>query len=97
MNDVNELVTYLAQPIAQVAIIMGISEVYKRVGFNSKYIPILNLIYGLMFGFTFYPQFEWSKRLLIGLFLGLSTSGAFSGVKNVYEGFKQAKEEKSEG
>jgi hypothetical protein len=83
--------------IAQVAIIVGISEVYKRAGFNSKYIPILTLIYGEMFGFIFYPQFEWSKCLMIGIFLGLSASGAFSGVKNVYEGFKQAKEEESEG
>ena len=93
MNYVNEIVAYLAL----VAIIIVLSEVYKRAGFNSKYIPILNLIYGVMLGFVEYPQFEWSKCLLFGLFLGLSAIGAFSGVKNVYEGFKQAKEEESEG
>lgn len=68
--------------IPAVMLIMGISEVLKRTGFNAKYIPFINLILGLGAGITLnYP--DVTKGIFEGLACGLTASGIFSSVKNV--------------
>ena len=45
--DINELITYLLTPAAQIAIIMGLAEVVKRLELiDVKYIPIVDLALG---------------------------------------------------
>ena len=66
-------------------VVMGISELLKRVwGLNSKYIPLVNLFFSILF-FIFYGSFDLKTDLLNGLIMGLSASGLYSGVKNVGE------------
>lgn len=85
--DISELITYLLTPVAQIALIIGLAEITKRLGFNKKYIPIVDLalglasgigVYGIALGYGF-------AGVLVGIFLGLSACGLFSGVKNVLE------------
>ena len=86
--DVNALIEYLLTPAAQVALIIGIAEVMKKIGFKSKYIPILDLFLGVARGVLVYGGmlgYGIAKGALIGIAIGLSACGLFSGIKNVAE------------
>ena len=87
--DINELITYLLTPVAQVALIIGVAEVVKRQNWFSKnYIPILDLILGILSGVLVYGimlEHGIGIGIIIGIAEGLSACGLFSGVKNVRE------------
>ena len=63
--------------IALIPLVIGISEVIKKIGFNQKFIPVVNLILGLAAG------------IIQGIFIGLSASGLYSGTKNIIQELKQ--------
>ena len=87
--DIQELVTYLLTPIAQIALIIGLAEVCKKVGFPVKYIPLIDLALGLISGicvFGIAMDLGIANGVLVGLALGLSACGLFSGIKNVAQG-----------
>lgn len=84
----NEMLEYLLTPAAQIALIIGIAEVMKRMGFNKKYIPITDLALGLISGicvFGLMLGYGTGQSVVIGVALGLSACGLFSGIKNVSE------------
>ena len=86
--DINELLTYLLTPVAQVALIMALAELVKRVGLDSRYIPLVDLGLGILSGvmiYTVYSGMQAIEGVVIGIALGLSACGLFSGVKNVSE------------
>lgn len=87
--DINELITYLLTPVAQVALIIGVAEVIKRQNWFSKnYIPILDLILGILSGVLVYGvmlEHGIGIGIIIGIAEGLSACGLFSGIKNVRE------------
>jgi hypothetical protein len=89
MNDINTLVTYLVTPVGMVALIIALAEVAKNLGVNKKYIPLLDLVIGLIGSFFIYQDLTMVYRVLVGIALGLSACGLFSGVKNTYESFKE--------
>lgn len=92
METINELLPYLLTPIAQVAIIMGIAEIVKRLGLKSNYIPLVDVGLGLVLGFVVYTMYSGMhpvEGFLIGMALGLSACGLFSGVKNVSQIIKE--------
>ncbi len=76
--------------IAIIPIIIGVVEVFKRIGLRAKYSPLLSLIFGLLFG-IFYVEAPLKEGILVGLMLGLSASGLYSSTKNLFE--KQPEEE----
>ena len=83
-----ELLTYLITPFAQVALIVALAEVIKRMGLDSKYIPLVDLGLGLLAGilvYVVYQGYHPIEGIVIGTALGLSACGLFSGVKNVLE------------
>lgn len=89
--DIKELITYLLTPLAQIALIIGLAEVAKRVGFPVKYIPLIDLGLGLVSGVCVYGigmKVGIIESILVGLALGLSACGLFSGIKNVSQGGK---------
>lgn len=89
--NVNELITYLLTPVAQIALIMGLAEVIKRLELiDVKYIPVVDIILGLICGICIYSgEQSMTVSVLIGLFLGLSACGLFSGVKNLRENYDE--------
>lgn len=68
-------------------LIIGLVELFKRMGFPSKYSPIIGMIAGLLIG-IFYVAPTIKEGILIGLVLGLSASGLYSGTKNIVESVK---------
>lgn len=86
--DITELIEYLLNPVAQVALIIGIAEVFKRIGFKKKYIPLLDLVLGIIGGVLVYGLklgYGVDTGIIVGIALGLSACGLFSGIKNVKE------------
>jgi hypothetical protein len=95
MNTV-ELMEYLFTPMAQIALIIGIAEIIKRIGFNRKYIPLIDLGLGLISGicvFGLVLGYDIAHGAVIGVALGLSACGLFSGIKNVSQGDAQLTDE----
>ena len=86
--DINDLVTYLLTPVAQVALIMALAEVAKRIGLKTKWIPLLDLALGIVAGLTIYTAhlgYSPVEGGVVGIACGLSACGLFSGVKNLIE------------
>lgn len=86
--DINELINYLLTPIAQVALIIGLAEIIKRLGLDNRFIPIVDVVLGLICGYGVYYVSMGrtvTESVLVGLALGLSACGLFSGIKNVTE------------
>lgn len=81
----NDFVNYLLSPAVQVALIMGLAELWKKVELPVRWVPVVDLLVGLVFGFLVYHDFGFVKALMIGLAEGLSACGLFSGIKNVLE------------
>ena len=72
-----------------IAVIIGLAELLKKVGINSKYIPIADLILGVVAGFIYLYPGEPKMAVLYGIIAGLSAAGLYSGVKNVSQGLSK--------
>lgn len=70
-----------------IPIIIGIVEVVKRAGLPIKFSPLVSLALGLFFGFVFLDTFP--ESLIIGLIIGLSATGLYSGSKNLSEALRK--------
>ena len=91
MEDVNELLKFLVSPAAIVALIIGLAEIFKQAGLPVKFIPIVDVLLGIVCGICVYGlmlKLDIANGILVGVAMGLSACGLFSGVKNVVEGFK---------
>ena len=71
-----------------VPLIIGLVEVVKRLEVvPDKYMPIIALCLGLGGGALLYSG-DWVQAVVVGLALGLSAVGLYSGAKNVTEGIR---------
>jgi len=74
--------------IAVVPLIIGLVQLAKRAGLKAKYSPFVAVLLGVIFG-VFYFSDSIKEGILIGLVIGLSASGLYSGSKNVVEKEKE--------
>lgn len=84
--DIDEFMTYLFTPIVQVALIIGLAEVVKRLGMETRFIPLFDVAIGLIGGIMIYGVnlgYGILRGALIGIALGLEACGLFSGCKNL--------------
>jgi len=84
--DIDEFMTYLFTPIVQVALIVGLAEVVKRLGMETRFIPLFDVAIGLIGGIMIYGVnlgYGILRGALIGIALGLEACGLFSGCKNL--------------
>ena len=63
------------------AIIVGVIEVFKKLGLPHRWCPLIALILGILVG-VFYVGEDVKEGILIGISIGLSSCGLYSGVKN---------------
>lgn len=68
--------------IAIIPLILGIVELFKRGGLPVKYSPFVAVTVGLLFG-IFYINADIKQGIIVGLMLGLSATGLYSGSKNI--------------
>ncbi len=79
-----------------IAIIMGLVQLSKGLGIKEKYCPLLAVILGLLIslGYHFFNQNTWYEALIVGLVLGLSAVGLYSGTRETAELFNCKQEVK---
>ena len=83
-----DLLNYLLAPVGQVALIIGLAQLVKNLGLKSKYIPLFDVLCGLVGGIlVYFIEFKYDliQSIMIGLAIGLSACGLFSGIKNLAE------------
>lgn len=61
---------------------LGIVELIKKIGFNSRFAPLVSLFVGIGMVFLFTKQINLGT-LAIGIITGLTASGVYSGAKSV--------------
>lgn len=80
--------------IALIPLISGLVEVFKQVGLPKKYSSLFSIGIGLFIGVLYIEPVEMKKGILIGLMLGLSASGLYSGTKSFQETLKPSTNKK---
>lgn len=63
-----------------IALLIGVSEVAKRVGLPQKYLPVVNLILGVVAG-IFTIDAPMAEQVITGAMVGLSASGLYDQTK----------------
>jgi len=74
--------------VAIIPLIVGIVELAKKLGLPDKFAAVLSAVLGVVIGLVYVAPNDPAKGVLIGLSMGLSASGLYSGVKNTAEGIK---------
>ena len=79
-----------------VAVIIGMSEMIKRISGNriTKFIPLINLALGIV-GALFYSGLDVRMGVFEGIIVGLTASGLYSGAKNVKQGITKNGEDQN--
>lgn len=84
--NVQDMVMFLLMPTSQIALIIALAEVVKTLGCPTKFIPLVDLVLGLISGigvYTFIEGMNIGYGIVLGIALGLSACGLFSGIKNL--------------
>ena len=66
-----------------IPIIIGIVEVVKRAGLPVKFSPLVSVALGVIFGILYVQPLL--DGIIIGLMVGLSATGLYSGSKNTFK------------
>lgn len=82
--SIDQLMTYLVTPVAQVMLIIGLAEVIKKLNIMpNNFIPVADLAMGILLSIAVYWSHGIVNAVLAGIAIGLSACGLFSGIKNV--------------
>lgn len=65
---------------AMIGVVVGISQIAKTTGLQTKYIPVFNLTLGITLGVLFLSQ-DTKMNIFQGIIIGLSASGLFGHTK----------------
>ena len=80
------IIEYLLQPAGQIALIIGLAELLKKIGVPTRFIPLFDLAMGIVSGCLVYAVgmgYAWVNAVMLGIAMGLAACGLFSGIKNV--------------
>ncbi|MBO0600109.1 hypothetical protein I2483_00390 [Sporosarcina sp. E16_3] len=71
--------------VVLIPLIIGIVSLLKMYGMPRKLLPVMALIFGVVGGIIYiYPE-DIKAGILVGLMMGLSASGLYSGGRTVIE------------
>lgn len=71
--------------VALIPLIMGLVELLKWFGLPKKLLPIVSIFLGLAAGIIYVSPQDIKGGILVGLMMGLSASGLYSGTKTTFE------------
>lgn len=72
--------------IALLPVIIGVVQLFKILGFPSRFLPVLSIIVGIGMSYIYVDPEDFKKAFLVGLWLGLCATGMHSGFKNTMIG-----------
>lgn len=65
--------------LALIPVVIGLTQVVKKVGLSNRYAPLASLVFGLLGAFLLGG--EATEVILAGVIVGLSASGLYAGTK----------------
>lgn len=68
-----------------IAVIIGLVELLKMLKLPHKLLPVASLAFGLVGGIFYLFPGDLKAGILMGIIMGLSASGLYSGTKNTLE------------
>lgn len=68
-----------------IAVIVGLVELLKALHLPHKLLPVASLFFGLIGGVFYLFPHDLKAGILMGIIMGLSASGLYSGTKNTIE------------
>ncbi|TEA53213.1 holin [Bacillus sp. BH2] len=63
-----------------IGIVVGLSQISKTIGLQTKYVPLLNVTLGIVLGVLFLDG-DIKTNVFQGIIIGLSASGLFDHTK----------------
>ena len=63
-----------------IGVVVGLSQIVKTIGLQTKYVPLLNLTLGIVLGVLFLDG-DIKKNVFQGIIIGLSARGLFDHTK----------------
>ena len=94
--SIDELITYIFTPAAQVALVIGLVEVAKRLGLPKAFAPLMDVALGIVTGvvaFGLILGYGIPTGIYVGLAVGLAAGGMFDVVKKTAERITANKED----
>lgn len=67
--------------VVLIPLIIGIVELLKMYGMKKRLLPIMALVFGMIGGIVYIYPNDIKAGILVGLMMGLSASGLYSGGK----------------
>lgn len=71
--------------VALIPLIIGLVELIKWFGLPKKLLPLASLVFGITAGIVYVNPEDIKAGILVGLMMGLSASGLYSGTKHAFE------------
>lgn len=71
--------------VVLIPLIIGVVELLKMYGVKKRLLPIMALVFGMIGGIVYIYPNDIKAGILVGLMMGLSASGLYSGGKAVVE------------
>lgn len=72
--------------VALIPFIIGLVQILKYFGFREKwFLPLASLLFGILAGVIYLYPYDLKSGILIGVLMGLSASGMYSGTKAIME------------
>lgn len=65
------------------AVVAGLTEMMKAIGFPPRFSPIVSLIFGIVGGVIYLHPDELANGVFMGIVAGLTASGFYSGAKSL--------------
>ena len=72
-----------AYDVALIPLIVALVELLKGAGLPKKWLPIVSIILGVAGGIVYICPHDFKGGIIVGLMLGLSASGLYSGSKHL--------------
>lgn len=68
--------------VAVIPVIIALIQLFKQVGLPNRFAPIVSIALGIVAGFVYIAPGDPAKAVYLGIVIGLSAIGLFSGAKN---------------
>lgn len=65
-----------------IAVIIGLVEAFTRLGLPKRFAPVVAVVLGIIGGIVYIFPDRPAMGVLVGLVMGLSSVGLYSGTKN---------------
>lgn len=79
------MLEFVAYDIAVVPVIIALIELVKRAGVPKRALPLIAVVLGVVSGFVYIAPGQADEAVLVGVVMGLSAVGLYSGAKNISE------------